>query len=231
MFKKQTHSYSSQGTPQSPFAKAAQVWDDRIGSARVQARNWRVMSFAALALCAMLGLGLLYQSSRTRVEAYIAQVDSQGRLVGEVRLLDRGYTPTTAQVAFHIAELIRKVRSRPADPVVLKQNWEEAYRYLAGDAVTAMSEYGSHAGLSDPAKQDTTIAVEIISVLQRSDASYQVRWKETHFDHGSQSSINYWTGLFTVTIKPPQTARAVFQNPLGIYVTHFTWSQEFAGAN
>lgn len=231
MFKRQTRSYSSQATPQSPFAKAAQVWDERIGSARVQARNWRLMAFAALALSAMLGLGLLYQSSRTRVEAYVAQVDPQGRLIGEVHLLDRGYTPTNAQVAFHVAELIRKVRSRPADPVMLKQNWEEAYRYLAGDAVTTMSEYGAHAGLSDPAKQDTTVSVEIISVLQRSDASYQVRWKETHYDHGSQSSVSYWTGLFTTTIKPPATARAVFQNPLGVYVTHFTWSQEFAGSN
>ena len=229
MFKKQTGSFHSQGAVQSPFAKAGQVWDERIGSARVQAQNWRIMALAAMGLSALLAAGLLYQSSRTRVEAFIAQVDPQGRLIGEVQLLDRGYTPTAAQVAFHIAELIRKVRSRPADPVVLKENWEEAYRYLAGDAVTAMSEYGSHSGLADPANADTTISVEIISVLQRSDASYQVRWKETHFEHGSQSSLSYWTGLFTTTIKPPTTARAVFQNPLGVYVTNFTWSQEFAG--
>jgi type IV secretion system protein TrbF len=187
------------------------------------------MAFGALGLGALLGGGLLYQSSQTRVEAFIAQVDPQGRLIGEVQLLDRGYTPTAAQVAFHIAELVRKVRSRPADPVILKQNWEEAYHYLAGDAVIAMSDYGARAGLDDPARADTTIAVEIISVLQRSDASYQVRWKETHFDHGSQSAVSYWTGLFTATIKPPATERAVFQNPLGVYVTSFTWSQEFAG--
>jgi type IV secretion system protein TrbF len=229
MFKRQTHSFKSHGVLESPFAKAAQVWDERLGSARVQARNWRLMAFAALGLGALLGGGLLYQSSQTRVEAFIAQVDPQGRLVGEVQLLDRGYMPTAAQVAFHIAELVRKVRSRPADPVILKQNWEEAYRYLAGDAVISMSEYGSHAGLDDPAKADTTISVEIISVLQRSDSSYEVRWKETHFDHGSQSSVSYWTGLFTITIKPPTTARAVFDNPLGVYVTSFTWSQEFAG--
>ncbi len=67
------------------------------------------------------------------------------------------------------------MRSRPSDPVVLKENWEEAYHYLAGDAVTTMSEYGAHAGLADPANQDVTMSVEIVSVLQRSDASYQVR--------------------------------------------------------
>ncbi len=167
MFKKQTRSYQSHGVEQSPFALAGQAWDQRIGSAHVQAENWRMMAFAALALSGVLTIGLLYQSSRTRIEAYVAQVDPQGRLIGEVELLDRGYTPTSAQVAFHIAELVRKVRSRPSDPVVLKENWEEAYHYLAGDAVTTMSEYGSHAGLADPANQDVMVAVEIVSVLQR----------------------------------------------------------------
>ena len=231
MFKKQTRSYQSTGTQQSPFARAAQAWDERIGSARVQARNWRVMAFAAIVLSGVLSGGLLFQSSRTRIEAYVVQVDPQGRVVGEVQLLDRGYIPTDAQIAFHIAELVRKVRSRPADPVVLKQNWEEAYHYLAGGAVTAMSDYGAHAGLTDPAKQDTTATVEIISVLQRSDASYQVRWKETAYESGSRGPVSYWTGVFTTKIVPPRTARAVFQNPVGVYVISFNWSQEFTGAS
>ena len=227
MFKKQTRSYQSSGAIQSPFARASQAWDERIGSARVQARNWRVMAFAAIALSGVLSGGLLYQSSRTRIEAYVVQVDPQGRVAGEAQLLDRGYTPTSAQIAFHIAELIRRVRSRPSDPVVLKQNWEEAYHYLAGDALTAMSEYGAHAGLSDPTKQDMTATVEIVSVLQRSDASYQVRWKETTYENGSRGAVSYWTGLFTTKIVAPTTGRAVFQNPLGLYVTSFNWSQEF----
>jgi len=113
MFKKQTRTYQSSDIEQSPFALASQAWDTRIGSARVQARNWRMMSFAALGLCGLLALGLLYQSSRTRVEAYIAQVDPQGRLIGQVELLDRGYTPTSAQIAFHLAELVRRTGRKP----------------------------------------------------------------------------------------------------------------------
>ena len=33
-----------------PYQSAAQVWDDRIGSARVQAKNWRLMAFGCLTL-------------------------------------------------------------------------------------------------------------------------------------------------------------------------------------
>ena len=228
MFKKQTHSYASAAAEQSPFARASQVWDDRIGSARVQARNWRAMALAATALSGGLALGLLYQGSQTRVAAYVVEVDPQGR-TGRVELIDRGYNPTAAQVAFHVAELVRHVRSRPTDPVVLKQDWESAYRFLAGDAVAAMSEYASHAGLADPAKRDTAVEAEVVNVLQRSEGTYQVRWRETAYEHGTRASTTDWTGLFTTRLAPPRTARAVFENPLGVYVTHFTWSQEFAG--
>lgn len=229
MFKRQTHSYAAAAAQQSPFARAAQVWDDRIGSARVQARNWRTMALATTALSAGLAAGLLYQSAHTRVAAYVVEVDPQGR-TGRVELIDRGYTPTAAQVAFHVAELVRRVRSRPTDPVVLKQNWEAAYRFLAGDAVAAMGEYASHAGLTDPARRGTAVEAEVVNVLQRSEGTYQVRWRETTYEHGTRASTTDWTGLFTTRLSPPRTARAVFENPLGVYVIGFTWSQEFAGA-
>lgn len=228
MFKKTTRSYQSQGAERSPFARAAQAWDDRIGSARVQARNWRIMALACMGLTAVLTAALIYQSAQTQVEAYVVEVDPQGR-PGRIELIDRGYKPSAAQVGFHVAELVRQVRSKPTDPVVLKQNWEQAYRFLAGDAVNTMNAYATKADLFDLAQQDTAIAVDIINVIQRSDGSFQVRWKETAYEHGAQAGVSYWTGIFTTRVTPPKTARAVFHNPLGVYVTSFNWSEELAG--
>ena len=37
--------YGRTPEPETPFHKAAQVWDERIGSVRVQARNWRLIAF------------------------------------------------------------------------------------------------------------------------------------------------------------------------------------------
>src|SRR3546814_3308322 len=42
--------YGQTPEPVTPYQKAAQLWDERIGSARVQARNWRLMAFGSLAL-------------------------------------------------------------------------------------------------------------------------------------------------------------------------------------
>lgn len=228
MFKTQTRSYQSQGVEHSPFVRAAQAWDDRIGSARVQARNWRVMAFACMGLTVLLAGGLLYQAAQTRIEAYVVEVDPQGR-PGRIELIDKAYSPTSAQMAFHVAELIRKVRSRPIDSVVLKQNWEQVYRFLAGDAIRKMNEYASRTKPFDSTKRDTAIAVDILNVIQRSDGSFQVRWKETIYEHGSEAQTSYWTGLFTTELVPPNTAEALLHNPLGVYVTNFSWSQELTG--
>ena len=50
MFRRPTIRYGQTAEPVTPYQRAAQVWDDRIGSARVQAKNWRLAFFGALAL-------------------------------------------------------------------------------------------------------------------------------------------------------------------------------------
>ena len=40
--------YGRTPEPETPYQRAAQAWDERIGSARVQARNWRLMAFGSL---------------------------------------------------------------------------------------------------------------------------------------------------------------------------------------
>jgi len=92
-----------------------------------------------------------------------------------------------------------------------------------------MNEYASRADPFSAAKRDTAVAVEVVSVVQRSDGSFQVRWKETTYERGSQTGATDWTGLFTTKVMPPKTSRAVFHNPLGVYVTNFNWTEEMAG--
>ena len=40
MFRRSSTHYGKTPEPETPYQKAAQVWDERIGSARVQARSW-----------------------------------------------------------------------------------------------------------------------------------------------------------------------------------------------
>jgi len=66
-FKRSQLHYGQSEAPVTPYQKAAQVWDERVGSARVQARNWRFMAFGCLGLVGGLALQLAVLSTTSRV--------------------------------------------------------------------------------------------------------------------------------------------------------------------
>src|SRR5260370_25669120 len=63
-FRRASMRYGRTPEPETPYQKAAQVWDERIGAARVQAKNWRLMAFGSLILSAGLSFPLRLQSPR-----------------------------------------------------------------------------------------------------------------------------------------------------------------------
>ena len=77
-FRRAVQRYGRTPEPVTPYQRAGQVWDERIGSARVQARNWRLMAFGSLALSTGLSGGLLWQSMQSRVTPYVVEVDRLG---------------------------------------------------------------------------------------------------------------------------------------------------------
>jgi len=59
LFRRASVRYGRTPEPETPYQKAAQVWDERIGAARVQARNWRLIAFGNLFLATGLAGGLI----------------------------------------------------------------------------------------------------------------------------------------------------------------------------
>src|ERR1700732_3224183 len=99
MFKRPSVGYGRTPVPETPFQKAAQVWDERIGSARVQASNWRLMAFGCLLLSGGLASGLVWQSIRRTVTPWVVQV-GRIREAQAVAPADNSYRPTDPQIAF-----------------------------------------------------------------------------------------------------------------------------------
>src|SRR5579883_1654648 len=98
MFRRSIVRYGKTPEPETPYQRAGQVWDERIGSARVQAKNWRLMAFGGLALSFCLSAGLIWQSTRSTVTPWIVQVDNLGQAQAVApALLD--YHPTDPQIA------------------------------------------------------------------------------------------------------------------------------------
>jgi type IV secretion system protein VirB5 len=216
--------YASTPQPTTPYQAAAQAWDDRIGSARVQARNWRLMAFGCLALALLMAGGLVWRSAQSIVTPYVVEVDRTGqvRTVGQATT---AYQPADAQVAYHLAHFITLVRSLSIDPVVVRQNWLDAYDYTTDRGAAVLNE---DARTNDPFARvgSESVTVQITSVVRASDSSFNVRWSEQRFANGAPTGIQRWNAVVSIVLQTPRTEQRLRKNPLGIYINGLSWSRE-----
>jgi len=224
MFKRASVRYGKTPEPETPYQRAAQAWDERIGSARVQARNWRLMALGELALVAGLSAALVVQSARGTVTPWVVQVDRLGQAQAvEPAVAD--YRPTDPQIAWHLARFIENVRSIPADPIVLRQNWLRAYDFTTDRGAAALNDF---ARANDPFARvgREQVAVEISSVIRTSENSFRVAWIERRYQEGQLAATERWTAILTVVLQTPRDAERLRKNPLGVYVHALNWSRE-----
>ncbi len=140
MFKRPSVHYGRTPEPVTPYQKAAQVWDERIGSARVQARNWRLMAFGCLFLSGGLAASLVWQSTQGTITPWVVEVDHLGQAQA-VAPASPFYQPTDPQIAFHLARFIEDVRGLPTDAIVLRQDWLRAYDFTTDRGAAALNDY------------------------------------------------------------------------------------------
>ncbi|EIM72252.1 conjugal transfer protein TrbF [Nitratireductor aquibiodomus RA22] len=223
-FKRSTTHYGKSPEPETPYQRAAQVWDERIGSARVQARNWRLMAFGCLILSGGFASALVWQSTTGNVVPWVVEVDNLGE-AHAVGPADASFEPSDPQIAFHLARFIEQVRAIPADAIIVRQNWLRAYEFTTDRGALALNDY---ARANDPFTRvgRQQIAVEVSSVIRASPNSFRVAWTERRYENGQLSTTERWTAILTIIIQPPRDAERLRANPLGIYVNAINWSRE-----
>ena len=224
IFKRAVQRYGRTPEPETPYQRAGQLWDERIGSARVQARNWRLIAFGNLMLAGGLSAALVWQSMQSRVTPYVVEVDRVG-VTRAIAPAEASYRPTDPQVAWHLARFISSIRSRSLDPVLMRRDWLGAYDFTTKRGSQFLGDY---ARTADPFAQvgEVTVSVQVTSVVRASDRSFQVKWIETAFERGALAGSSRWTAILTTVSKPPTDAETLRKNPLGIYVDAIDWSRE-----
>jgi type IV secretion system protein VirB5 len=224
LFRRPSARYGRTPEPETPYQKAAQAWDERIGSARVQAKNWRLMAFGNLALASGLAGGLVWQSVRGTVVPWVVQVDKLGEAQAVAPAV-ADYRPSDPEIAWHLARFIENVRAVSADPIIVRQNWLRAYDFVTDKGAIALSDY---ARANDPFAEigKRQVAVDVSSVIRASGDSFRVAWVERHYQDGNLAASERWTAILTTVVTPPRNADRLRKNPLGIYVTAINWSKE-----
>jgi len=224
LFKRPSVRYGRTPEPVTPYQRAAQVWDDRIGSARVQAKSWRYMAFGSLGLSAGLAAAVVWQATSGSIVPWVVQVDRLGAAQA-IAPAEARYRPTDPQIAWHLARWIEQVRSVPADPVVLRQNWLRAYDYTTDRGALALND---HARTNDPFARlgREQVSVDVSSVIRASPDSFRVAWTERRYVDGQLAATDRWTAILTIAVQQPRDVERLRKNPLGVYVHALNWSRE-----
>ena len=221
--------YRPEAPPLTPYLRAKQEWDDRIGATVVQAKNWRLALFFTCSVSLCLSLANIVQLRAQKVIPMVVAVDRQ---TGEATVVGKaleGYRTQGQEIQYFLLRFVSLVRSVPTDPVVIRKNWMDAYKFLRKEAASTLNQI-TNSDPESPLKKigSETILVQPLSVLAVPGAnSFQVRWTETRFDrNGSQTGKYTMMGLFAVEVEAPTDEETILVNPLGIRIKSFQWNRE-----
>lgn len=207
-----------------PYQRAGQVWDERMGLSLAHARNWRRMAFANLAIAGFLGVGWWMQAREAVVRPFIVEVSDWGQ-TQRITALDGRYEPSQAQVGHALATFIRNVRAKSVDPVVIRQNWLAAYDLTTPKAAGFLNAWAqTHDPFADIGRE--AVGVEILNVVRRSARTYDLQWRETRFVNGQQAGQARWRALITFKLEPPKTEAELLKNPLGLRIEDVSWTPD-----
>ena len=207
-----------------PYKRAQQEWDARMGSAVLSARAWRAIAFGTLGLLGVSVASLVIVALQQRTFVHVVEVSPEGQVMN-VRAAGGRWTATEAQKAYHLGQFVRLVRSLPTDGVVLRENWLQAYRLLTPQAAAQLTEIARQ---DDPFLSLGRVGrtVHIRSIIARSNNAWEVTWVERATNATGAGDPEVYSGVFTLTTRTPRNADEIANNPLGLLISDFSWSRE-----
>jgi type IV secretion system protein VirB5 len=226
MFRRPAVHYGQAPEPDTPYRRARQVWDDRMGAIAVTGRRVWTLALIEGGVIIVLTAALVWTTARGSITPWVVEVDK----LGEARAVapaSEGYQPTDPQIAYQLARFIENVRGRPADPIVVRKAWLSAYDFTTDKGALALNAYARD---NDPFLKvgQVQVAVEVSSVIRASPDSFRIAWIERRYQDGALAATERWSAIVTVVLQPPRDAERLKANPLGLYVNAINWSKELS---
>ena len=220
--------------PESPAARAARKWDEREGEIIVQNYNLRRLLVGLLAVVMVLTVGLVYKSLSSNVMPYIVEVDTTTGAVRNVGMVDASahYQPTEEVYKYFLSKFLKNTREMPLDPVVYKENLSTAYGFLTKNAALKLQTMLKSEKTTEKFGHQT-VQINISTILAMEGGhSYQIRWNEEVFTIGTgDKKVTPYSGIFTIQIIKSDDESQLLINPLGMYISDFSWSKDASAVN
>jgi len=195
-------------------------------------RNWQLAAGWLSGLLTIVVVAYIRLASAARVVPYLIQTDKLGQ-VAAVGAIQAMQAPEPRLIASQVAGFLRAVRTvLPATPPQLEvELMRQAYSFVdqGSPAATTLNAYFADQS-HDPRILGRTLTreVRVTSTLAMPGTStWKLRWTETDLplEVGVATRTRVWEGYVTVRVRAPETADAVRDNPLGVFVTSISWTE------
>jgi len=166
-WKRASNKFGKTPVPVTPYQKAGQIEDRRLGLANARGNRWCLAFCGAMGLAALSTSGLIYQSAQASIVPWVVEVDETGAVKASGPA-HNDFKPSDAQIAHQLARFISNVRSVSIDPVVLRENWLSAYNYATDQAALTLNTYANENDpFADIGQRSVTVDVTSIGALQK----------------------------------------------------------------
>ena len=214
--------------PMTPYGMARRHWDDRLGTVVTNAKHWRLAFFAAMFAVLSLTGGILYAMTRSLVEPVVITVDKTTGVTNVIgKASEHAYVPQQAEIAYFLTHVVRLLRALPLDAVVVKTQWNEAYKFMRQSAALKLNEWARRTDSPLAKVGRETVTLQLQSVLPIAADTYELRWSQSTYQReGALKESSTWTATFSLEFEPPTTEDDIAINPLGIYIKDFEWHRD-----
>ena len=219
---------------ESPAARAARKWDEREGEIIVQNYNLRRLLLGMMSVVMFMTVGLVYKSLSSNVMPYIIEVDTTTGIVRNIGTVEasKHYQAGEAVYKYFLSKFLKNVREMPLDPVVYRENLSTSYGFLTKTAALKLQTMLKSEKMTEKFGQQT-VQINISTILPlEGGRSYQIRWTEEIFTiSNGEKKVTPYSGIFTVQMIKSDDETKLMINPIGLYISDFSWSKDATALN
>ena len=202
---------------------------DRFLDLARTARSWQLVAFFLLAANVVLTVSFARLALSTRLVPYVVEVDRSGSpTLGAP--IEASALPQERLIVAELHRFLWNLRAVVNDPVAQQELVTRAYA-LADLPLRRKLDLHFSQSQNDPRqiaqRVSRTIGGLTILPMPATEGVFELSWHEVEIDRLGFTTTRERTyrGLLTLTTVRVESAEALVENPLGLLVTDFQWTE------
>ena len=217
-----------------PYTNSKQIWNTHTGSIIASRGYWQIVGVLCLLITLCAIAGVVYIGSQTKFVPYVVEVDKLGQPMA-VAPASKAKKVDQRVVRSTLSQWISNIRMVTPDIALQRKAILDVYAHLSiqDPATFKANEWLNSSEEQTPFNKakNKTVHVEVDSVIAQTPDTWQVDWTEKERDRHGKMLRNpiSMRALIKVYVAPPTpeiTEQQIRENPLGLFVEDFNWSEQ-----